>query len=277
MTTAQEKLVGLRRSLRATGRTVTAFSGGVDSAFLAFVAHEQLGDAALAVTADSPSLAAAELEDAKAFARRTGMRHVVVQTDEMDDEAYRRNAGDRCYFCKSALMTALQAVAGAMDGAEVLVGVNLDDLADHRPGQQAVRERGGRWPLVDAGLSKAEIRALSKELGLPTWDKPAAACLASRLAYGVAVTPAALRRVERAEQVLRGLGLRTVRVRDQGHDLARIETDPADIAAVVHHREAVVAGLKAAGFLFVTIDLEGYRQGSHNALLQLTSRGPAGS
>jgi uncharacterized protein len=221
-----------------------------------------------ACTADSPSLARAELRQAGEFARRFGLRHQIVDTGEMDDERYVRNAQDRCYFCKDALMRALQAISAATGGQEILVGVNTDDLGDHRPGQQAVRDLGGRWPLVEVGLAKAEIRWLSKELGLPTWDKPAAACLSSRLAYGVPVTAAALRRVEQAEGALHDLGLLgQVRVRDQGGDLARIETDPDHLQAVLDARTAIVAALRQAGFLYVTLDLEGYRQGSHNAVL----------
>jgi uncharacterized protein len=263
----RRKLAKLEGLLRSLSSAVVAFSGGADSAFLAFVAHRVLGDRALAVTADSASLARSELAAAVDFARQFGLRHQVVPTRELDDARYRRNTGDRCYFCKRALMDALEAIVAASGQATVLVGVNTDDLGDYRPGQQAVRERGGRWPLVEAGLGKAEIRWLSRELGLPTWDKAAAACLSSRIAYGVPVTPEALRRIEVAEEALRRLGLRQVRVRDQGHDLARIETDPGQIELLVAWRDTVVAELKRAGFLFVTLDLEGYRQGSHNLAL----------
>jgi pyridinium-3,5-biscarboxylic acid mononucleotide sulfurtransferase len=267
--TAREKLTRLRQMLGGMEGAVVAFSGGTDSAFLAFVAHQALGEGARAVTADSPSLPRSELREAIELARRLGLRHQVVATGELDDRRYARNTGDRCYFCKDALMRALRAIAASNGQAEILVGVNLDDLGDHRPGQQAVRELGGRWPMVDVGLSKREIRWLSRELGLSTWDKPAAACLSSRLAYGVTVTAGALRRVEQAEESLRALGLATgqLRVRDQGNDLARIETDTDGLLHVVQRRAEVVAALKAAGFLYVTLDLEGYRQGSHNAVL----------
>ena len=269
---AMAKLAALRALLAAMDGALVAFSGGADSALLVYVAHEVLGARAGAVTADSPSLARAELEGARAFARRFGIDHRVVATGELADERYARNAGDRCYFCKDALMRALRALAAEAGGREILVGVNTDDLRDHRPGQRAVKELGGRWPLVEAGLAKAEVRWLSRELGLPTWDKPAAACLSSRLAYGVPVTAAALRRVELAEAGLRAAGLGgQVRVRDQGGDLARIETDPdrATLAAVLERRDEIVAALRAAGFTYVTLDLEGYRQGSHNAVLRL--------
>ncbi len=262
------KLAALRQWLGSLPAAVVAFSGGADSSLLAYVAHQSLGERALAVTADSASLARSELEDAVAFCRRFGLRHQVVQTRELDDERYVRNGGDRCYFCKSALMDVLSSIAAATGSGEVLVGVNTDDLGDFRPGQHAVQERGGRWPLVAAGLSKAEIRWLSKQLGLPTWRKPAAACLASRLAYGVPVTREALRRVEAAEAALRRLGLEgQVRVRDQGRDVARIELDADRLELVLRHREEVIAGLKLAGFRIVTLDLEGYRQGSHNLML----------
>jgi uncharacterized protein len=271
---ARGKLTSLHRLLGGMESALVAFSGGADSAFLAFMAHQALGVRSCAVTADSPSLARAELLEAVEFARRFGLRHRVVATGELNDERYVRNAHDRCYFCKDALMRALQAISAAGGNWEILVGVNLDDLGDHRPGQRAVKDLGGRWPLVEVGLTKAEIRWLSRELGLPTWDKPAAACLSSRLAYGVPVTAEKLRRIEQAESDLRALGLHgQVRVRDQGGDLARIETDPDALQAVVDNRQRIVAALRAAGFLYVTLDLEGYRQGSHNAvLLQLRPR-----
>jgi uncharacterized protein len=263
-----QKLAALRQWLGSLPSAVVAFSGGADSSLLAYVAHQALGQRSLAVTADSPSLARSELEDAVAFCARFGLRHQVVQTQELDDERYARNGEDRCYFCKSALMDVLSSIAAATGASEILVGVNLDDLQDYRPGQRAVQERGGRWPLVAAELSKAEIRWLSNELGLPTWRKPAAACLASRLAYGVPVTLQALRRVEAAEAALRRLGFPgQVRVRDQGGDLARIELDVDSLELVMLHREEVIAGLKRAGFHVVTLDLEGYRQGSHNLSL----------
>jgi pyridinium-3,5-biscarboxylic acid mononucleotide sulfurtransferase len=260
-TTLLELLAGIQAP-------VTAFSGGVDSALVAWLAVEARGEAALAVTADSPSLARAELAAATDFAATYGLRHLVVGTAELDDERYVRNHPDRCARCKAALMVALDAVTLAAGGGQVLLGVNLDDLGDHRPGQAVARARGARFPLVEAGFTKAAVRELSRELGLPTWDKPAAACLASRLAYGVPVTRAALARVEAAEAGLRELGFGgRVRVRDQGGDLARIETDANSIGQVLQHRLRIVEALKAAGFRYVTLDLEGYRQGSHNAVL----------
>ena len=267
---ARAKLAALHRLLGSMGSALVAFSGGADRAFLAFMARQALGSKAVAVTADSASLARSELRDAAAFAAEFGLRHQVVATTELQQEAYVRNSGDRCYFCKNALMQALEAIrAGAGHKAEILVGVNTGDLGDYRPGQQAVRERGGRWPLVEVGLSKAEIRWLSRQLGLPTWGKPAAACLSSRIAYGVPVTPAALLRIEESETALRNLGLAgRVRVREQGRDLARIEVDLPSFDLVMTRRSEIVVALKEAGFVFVTLDLQGYQQGSHNLTLQ---------
>lgn len=266
---AREKLGRLHRRLAGLGGAVVAFSGGADSALLAFMARQALGDAATAVTADSPSLARTELDAARDFARWCGIRHLIVPTDELDDERYARNAGDRCYFCKVTLLDVMATVRGADDRGELLLGVNVDDLDDHRPGQEAARGRGALFPLAEAGLRKNEVRWLSKELGLATWDKPAAACLSSRIAYGVPVTREALRRVEGAEAALAELGLSgQVRVRDQGRDLARVEVRPEQFSAVLRHREEIVARLKASGFLYVTLDLEGYRMGSHNAAVR---------
>jgi uncharacterized protein len=267
-TTATPKIEALRRLLGAIPGAVVAYSGGVDSAFLAFVAHEVLGDRAVAVTADSPSIPRRELRAASSFARRHRIPHRVIPTAELSDHRYARNDGARCFFCKEHLMEALLAQPEVSEGAEILLGVNVDDLGDHRPGQDAASRRGGRFPLVEAGLTKGEIRASSRDLGLPTWDKPAAACLSSRLAYGVPVTPEALRRVERAEDALRSLGFSgDLRVRDQGGDLARIEMAPDTFPRLLSTRTEVIRALRAAGFLFVTLDLEGYRSGSHNIVL----------
>jgi uncharacterized protein len=269
---ASPKLDRLDGLLSGLPGAVVAFSGGVDSSFLAFVAHRVLGNRAVAITADSPSLARSELEDARAFARAFGIPYRIVATTELEDPRYTRNAADRCFFCKESLMEALLALPETAD-SEVLLGVNVDDLGDHRPGQAAALRRGAKFPLVEAGLSKAEIRSLSRALGLPTWDKPAAACLASRIAYGVPVTERALRRVERAEAAIRTLGFqRQVRVRDQGGDLARIEISADDFDRLLARRDEVVRTIKAAGFLFVTLDLEGYRMGSHNIPLRLGRR-----
>jgi uncharacterized protein len=264
------KLERLRDLLGSMPAAVVGFSGGVDSALLAYLAGQSLGARAQAITADSPSLARSELAYARDFAHRYRLRHSVVPTDELNDRRYLDNAPDRCYFCKSALMAALAAVVGSAGSAQVLLGVNMDDLRDYRPGQQAARERDARFPFVEVGLTKREIRWIANILGLPGWDKPAAACLSSRIAYGVPVTREALLRIETSEEFLKGLGMHgQVRVRDQGNDLARIEVAADAIAGLLTHREHIVTALKEAGFRYVTLDLEGYRQGSHNLALRL--------
>lgn len=261
----EASLDALRARLRDLGSVVVAFSGGADSAFLAWVAHDTLGERALAATAVSPSLPGEERLACAQLAEGWGMRWTEVETDELDNPEYARNDGDRCYWCKDALMTALGPIA-AREGAAVVLGVNLDDLGDHRPGQQAAAERGATFPLVDAGFAKADVRSWSKELGLSTWDKPAAACLASRLPYGTPVTLGRLSAVERAEAALRHLGFTELRVRHHG-DVARIEVPDPDLEAVVAKRSDVVAAVAAAGYRWVTLDLAGLRSGGFNQLL----------
>jgi len=252
----------LRDRLSALDSVVVAFSGGADSAFLAWMANEVLGPGrALAVTAVSPSLAPEERADCEALAREWGLRWSAVFTDELADPAYSANDGERCYHCKTSLMDAL----AGFDGV-VALGVNVDDLGDHRPGQRAAAERGAVFPLVDAGFTKSDVRAASRELGLRTWDKPAAACLASRVPYGTPVTFGVLSSVAAAESGLRSLGLRQVRVRHYG-DLARIEVEAGELAAAVARREDIVAAVKAAGYRYVTLDLEGFRSGNLNQAL----------
>ena len=265
------ELDALRQRVRDLGPLVVAFSGGADSAFLAFVAHDTLGpDAMVAATAVSPSLAGDELADCRALASEWGLRLVEVATDEVDSSDYRSNDGERCYWCKSSLMDALVPVAAAA-GASVALGVNLDDLGDHRPGQRAAAERGAVFPLVDAGFTKADVRDWSHRLGLRTWDKPAAACLSSRVPYGTPVTVEVLGRIERAERALRGLGFRELRVRHYG-DTARLEVPLHDLDRVLVARAEVVRAVRGAGYAYVTLDLEGLRSGNLNDALEPRDR-----
>ncbi len=266
MPTATADLDRLRSHLRDLDRVIVAFSGGADSAFLAWVAHDTLGaDRALSVTAVSPSLASFEHDDCRALADEWSLRWRAVPTDEMANAAYRTNDGDRCFHCKDALMDALDPVVTA-EGATVVLGVNLDDLGDHRPGQHAAASRGAAFPLVEAGFRKADVRSASRALGLRTWDKPAAACLASRLPYGTPVSAPVLKQVADAEAALHRLGFRSLRVRHYG-DTARLEVPLDDLAAVLDRRAQVVDSVHAAGYRYVTLDLEGLRSGNLNAAL----------
>jgi len=261
-------LGALQDVLRTLGPVVVAFSGGADSAFLARVATDVLGaDRVRCVTAVSPSLAPEELADCRALAAEWGLTHVEVPTDELADPAYAANDPDRCYHCKASLMAALGPVADtAGPDATVVLGVNLDDLDDHRPGQVAAAERGAVFPLVAAGFTKADVRAWSQRLGLRTWDKPAAACLASRVPYGTRVTFTTLDAVARAESGLRALGFRQLRVRHYG-DAARLEVPVDELARVVEARDEVSAAVHAAGYRYVTLDLDGFRSGNLNGQL----------
>lgn len=260
----EQKLTRLQAILHALGGVVIAMSGGVDSVLLAKVAHETLGARALAVTADSPSLPRRELRQATELARLAGIAHLVITTHEVEDPRYAANPSNRCYFCKTELFAQLGALAAERGLGWVAYGENLDDLGDHRPGAQAALERGVCAPLKEAGLTKADIRALARHFGLPVWDKPAFACLGSRVPYGTAITPQKLAQVEAAEEVLWAIGLRQYRVRHHG-DLARIEVEPGDMPLLVANATAVVRAIRAAaGFRHVTLDLAGYRRGSMN-------------
>ncbi len=264
-----DPLERLRDRIRAAGRIVVGYSGGVDSGLLAYVAADTLGDDALAVTAVSPSLAAEERRQARAFATDHGIPHLEVRTDEEERPEYAANNGDRCFHCKSALFDALQPL-GRMLGAQTALGTNLDDLGDHRPGQRAAAERGSLFPLVEAGLDKATVRGLSSDLGLPTAHKPAAPCLASRVAYGEQVTPELLARIEAAERVVRECGFTEVRVRaHSGGTVARVEVpdDEAERAVAVRHR--LDHDVRACGFEFCSLDLGGFASGRLNTVLPL--------
>ena len=247
--------------LEGIGPVVVAFSGGADSAFLAWAAAQVLGrSSVLCATAVSASLAPEELADCRALAAEWSLRLVELTTDELEDPDYVRNDTDRCYHCKVSLMDAVAPLATA-ESATVVLGVNLDDLQDHRPGQRAAAERGARFPLVEAAMTKADVRRLSRRHGLRTWDKPAAACLASRLPYGTPVTLGTLSTVASAESALRALGFGQLRVRHYG-DLARIELDPADFDSALSRRHQVVEAVRDAGYRYVTLDLEGFRSGN---------------
>jgi uncharacterized protein len=240
---------------------VVAFSGGADSALLGFAATAVLGrEAVLCATASSPSLAPEDLAETRAIAHEWGLRHAVVETDEVERPEYQVNDLNRCFFCKSALMDVLGPLAGSLD-ATVALGVNLDDLGEHRPGQQAARDAGAVFPLLEAGLSKQDVRSLSRALGLRTWDKPANACLASRIPQGTPVTVRLLDQVARAESVLRRLGFAQVRVRHHG-EIARLELDPSEFERAIAARATIVEALRATGYRYVALDLDGFSSGN---------------
>ncbi len=263
------KLDKLKEYIKGLGSLAVGFSAGVDSTFLLAVAHEVLGDRAIAVTTVDAAIPERELEEAKAFCRERGIRHFICEVDPLKIEGYRKNGPDRCYFCKHGVFTEIQKIASE-NGIEYLAeGSNMDDLGDYRPGLRAVEELSVKSPLREAGLYKAEIRDLSKEMGLPTWSKPAYACLASRFVYGEEITKEKLHMIDQAEQFLIENGFYEERVRMHGN-MARIEVPPKDIAklAADEMRTAVYDRFKEIGFLFVTLDMGGYRLGSMNATIK---------
>lgn len=249
--------------LKGYGSAAVAFSGGTDSTLLAVLAKRALGARHLAVTASSQTYTPAELKMARAVARRYGLNHVVVATDELRDPLFAANPADRCYHCKRHLLETVAAIAARKGIATILDGTNADDTADFRPGRRAAREYGVKSPLLEAGLTKAEIRKISKRLGLPTWDKPANACLASRVPYGTAINAGVLQRIGKAERTLRAMGFKQYRVRHHG-EIARIELPQADLPRAIRQRAQMIKRVKAAGYKFVTLDLAGYQMGCFN-------------
>jgi uncharacterized protein len=265
--TIEEKLGRLRRIVSQMGSALVAYSGGVDSTLVVKVAYEELGEWTVAVTAVSASQPEEEREEATRTAREIGVEHVLIESDELDNTDYLANAPDRCYHCKLVRFQGLSAMARERGLAYVVDGSNCDDLGEHRPGMRAAQELGVRSPLLEAGMTKADIRAASRKLGIGVWNKPSGACLATRIPYGTRITRDMLRRVGEAESFLRRLGVGQVRVRHHG-SIARIEVEPESVALAVANRSQIANRLRELGFTYVTLDLAGYRSGSMNEALE---------
>ncbi len=262
-----QKYERLRAWFKEIGAVLVAYSGGTDSTLVLKIAHDVLGDRCIGLTAYSASLPKSELEDAIATAHEIGARHVTIESHELEDPRYRENTPARCYFCKSEVYDRILAYGEGRGHGVVVDGSNADDLDDHRPGLKAARKRGVRSPLQEVGLAKEEVREISRHLGLGTWDKPAAACLSSRIPYGTSVSPELLSRIERAENALRRIGLGQLRVRHHGA-IARIEVGPRDFERILEHREEIARALRTIGYTFITLDIEGFRSGSMNTMIE---------